>query len=48
MDELAFVSHLSEEEINKNFQDVDFFSGIMEALQEVLAYKKGTNMDGNM
>ena len=32
---------LTMEEIEENFKDVDFFSGIMDGLQEALAYKKG-------
>ena len=47
MDDLTLVSHLSEEEINKNFQDIDFFSSVIEGLQDALAHKKGTNMDDN-
>ena len=41
MEELNLESSLSIEEIERNFQDVDFFSGIMEGLQEALAVKKG-------
>ena len=41
MPELRFESSLSMEEIEKNFQDVDFFSGIMDGLNEALAYTKG-------
>lgn len=48
MDDLTLVSNLSENEINENFRDVNFFSCLMEGLQEALAYKKGTNVDGNM
>ena len=29
------------EEIEANFKDVDFFSGVMEGLEEALAYKRG-------
>ena len=42
MSEPKFVSKLSEEEIAENFKDVDFFSGIMEGLEEALAYEKGS------
>lgn len=42
MEELKFESNLSMEEIQDNFKNVDFFSGIMEGLQEALAYKQGT------
>lgn len=48
MDDLTLVSHLSEEEIIENFRDVDFFSAIMEGLEDALSYKKGINMDSNM
>lgn len=41
MSELHFESSLSMEEIENNFKDVDFFSGIMDGLQEALAYTKG-------
>lgn len=41
MEEPKFESSLSMEEIQNNFENVDFFSGIMEGLQEALAYKKG-------
>ena len=36
-----FHSSLSPEEISENFKDVDFFSGIMDGLEEALAYEKG-------
>ena len=39
---LRFQSSLSWEEIEANFKDVDFFSGIMEGLNEALAYGQGT------
>ena len=41
MSELTFKSSLSMEEIEANFKDVDFFSGIMEGLEEAAAYAKG-------
>ena len=41
MADLKFESSLSIEEIEENFKDVDFFAGIMDGLQEALAYKKG-------
>ena len=41
MPELRFESSLSMEEIENNFKDVDFFSGIMDGLNEALAYTKG-------
>ena len=39
--EPIFKSSLSMEEIEANFKDVDFFSGVMEGLEEALAYKRG-------
>lgn len=47
MDDLTFVSHLSEEEINENFQNIDFFSGVMEGLQDALAHKKDAIAENN-
>ncbi len=41
MSELRFESSLTMDEIESNFRDVDFFSGIMDGLQEALAYEKG-------
>ena len=41
MSELIFKSSLTPEEIEENFKNVDFFSGIMDGLQEALAYSKG-------
>ena len=42
MRELEFTSTLSNEEIEQNFKDFDFFSSIMTGLEEALAYEKGT------
>lgn len=42
MDELKFTSSCSMEEIEKRFEDVDFFGGVMSGLDEALAYEKGT------
>ncbi len=42
MADLVLQSSLTMDEIEENFKDVDFFSGIMEGLQEVLDYEKGT------
>lgn len=39
--EPCFESTLSMEEIEKNFEGVDFFSGIMAGLEEAIAYEKG-------
>lgn len=47
MDELTLISSLSLEEIDENFKNVDFFTGIMEGLEDALSYKKSTNMDDN-
>lgn len=41
MSELKFESSLTMDEIENNFKDIDFFSGIMDGLQEALAYTKG-------
>ena len=41
MSEIRFKSSVSIEEIEENFKDVDFFSGIMDGLSEALAYEKG-------
>ena len=41
MDDHVFTSKYSMEEIEKNFKDVDFFGGIKESLEEILAYEKG-------
>ncbi len=41
MQELRFKSSLSMEEIEDNFKNIDFFSGIMDGLNEALAYEKG-------
>lgn len=38
----VFKSKLSNAEIESNFKDVDFFSGIMAGLGEALAFEKGT------
>ncbi len=41
MSEIRFKSSLSVEEIDQNFKNTDFFSGLMEGLNEALAYEKG-------
>ena len=41
MNELKLKSSLSVDEIEDNFKNIDFFSGIMDGLQEALAHKKG-------
>ncbi|MBO4459714.1 MAG: helix-turn-helix domain-containing protein [Clostridiales bacterium] len=40
--EYKFKSALSDKEIRENFNDADLFSGIMEGLEEALAYEKGS------
>ena len=41
MSEMRFKTSLTVEQIEENFKDVDFFSGIMEGLNEALACEKG-------
>ena len=41
MAEIKFKSSLSDAEIENNFKDMDFFSGIMSGLEEALAFEKG-------
>ncbi len=41
MSDIRFESSLTIDEIEENFKNVDFFSGIMEGLTEALAYEKG-------
>lgn len=41
MKELRFQSSLTMQEIEENFKGIDFFSGIMDGLNEALAYEKG-------
>ena len=42
MSEKIFKTSLSMEEIENNFKDTNFFDGVMEGLEEALAYEKGT------
>ena len=42
MIEPIFHSNLTVEQIEKNFEGVDFFAGIMAGLQEAYAIEKGT------
>ena len=42
MSELILRSSLSLDEIEKNFKDINFFEGVMEGLNEALAFEKGT------
>ena len=41
MEDVTFTGTLSDEEIAKNFENIDFFSGIMAGLEEALAFEKG-------
>lgn len=41
MADLILTSALTDEEIDENFKNMDFFSGIMSGLEEALAYEKG-------
>ena len=41
MSDITFKSNLTMDEIEKNFAEMDFFSGLMEGLEEALAYSKG-------
>ena len=41
MSEVRFKSSLTLKEIDDNFKDTDFFTGIMEGLEEAFAYEKG-------
>ena len=41
MSELTLKSSLTPEEIDKNFENVDFFDSIMDGLEEALAFEKG-------
>lgn len=40
MSNLRFESNLTMDEIENNFKDIDFFSSIMDGLQEAVAYKR--------
>ena len=48
MDEMTFESSLSMEEIEKNFKNMDFFSGLMEGLREALAYTRDEIPDSTL
>ena len=41
MEEHIFHSELSQEEIERNFADFDFFRSLSESLQEAVEYAKG-------
>ena len=40
MSELQIKSSLTIEEVENNFRNIDFFSGVMDGLQEALAHKR--------
>lgn len=40
-EEIRFKSSLTMEEVEENFNDFDFFTGMMEGLNEALAHEKG-------
>lgn len=39
MADLTFKSSLSAEQIDENFKNIDFFSGVMSGLEEALKYE---------
>lgn len=41
MSDPVFKSSLTPEEIEANFKNTDFFAGIMDGLQDALAYARG-------
>jgi len=41
MENITFKSSLSENQVDENFKNVDFFSGIMQGLEEALQHEKG-------
>lgn len=43
MTEPIFVSSLTLKEIERNFQSADFFTAVMEGLEEVLTFKEESN-----
>lgn len=47
-EKLTMKSRLSEEEIARNFEGVDFFSGVMDGLKEALAFEKGTAKEATL
>lgn len=40
MADLTFKTLLSKQQVDENFKNIDFFSGIMEGLKEALLYEK--------
>lgn len=41
MDDLILHSSLTEEQIEDNFKDMDFFSALTKSLEEAIAYERG-------
>lgn len=41
MDDIILHSSLTEEEIESNFKDMDFFLAMTQSLKEAVAYEKG-------
>ncbi len=48
MNEPIFHSDLTMEQIEKNFEGMDFFAGLMEGLQEAYACEKGNAAPGTI
>lgn len=42
MSELIFESSLTDEQMTENFKNISFFDGLMDGLNEALAYEKGS------
>ena len=42
MSELIFESSLTDEQMTENFKNISFFDGLMNGLNEALAYEKGS------
>ena len=47
-DKLCFESKLTEEEVQKNFEGMDFFSEVMSGLEEALDHAKGKTRSTTM
>ncbi len=47
-DELIFESSLTEEEIEKNFENVDLFTEVMHSLEDALAFEQGEVRQGTV
>lgn len=48
MNEPIFNSALTMEQVEKNFEGMDFFTGLMEGLQEAAAYEKNNAASGTI